>query len=74
MKTTIIAALLFAGCGGASADTETAYAAEATRCIAHERAIVDRQGTTLEQDRADLAAERARCDSALHAIEDGGVR
>jgi hypothetical protein len=63
---------LLSACGGASVQTETAYAAEATRCIANERAIIDRQGTTLEQDRADLTAERARCDAALATIEHGG--
>jgi hypothetical protein len=57
-----------AGCGGASTEVRTAYAIEQAACLAHERAIVDRAGTTEEQDRADLAAERARCDAALFAI------
>lgn len=57
-----------AGCGAASTEVRTAYAIEQAACIAHERAIVDRAGTTEEQDRADLAAERARCDAALFAI------
>jgi Tfp pilus assembly protein PilV len=45
-----------------------AYTAEVALCIANERAIVDREGTSREQDAADLAAERARCDAALAAI------
>jgi hypothetical protein len=63
-------ALLLVGCGPTSAQ-RTAYTMEITRCIANERAIVDRAGTTLEQDRADLTAERTRCDSALRALEGG---
>lgn len=55
-------------CGGATAEVRTAYSVEVARCVANERAIVDRQGTTADQDRADLAAERARCDAALAAI------
>lgn len=53
---------------GASEQLRVAYAAEVARCIANERAIVDREGTTREQDLADLAAERARCDAALEAV------
>lgn len=59
------------GCG-ASAATRSAYALEQARCIANERSIIDREGTTEEQDRADMASERARCDAALDAIEAGG--
>jgi len=58
------------GCGGASAELRTAYATEMARCVANERAIVDRQGTTREQDLSDLDAERARCDAALVAVEE----
>ncbi len=53
---------------GASEQLRVAYAAEVALCVANERAIVDREGTTREQDLADLAAERARCDAALAAI------
>jgi hypothetical protein len=53
---------------GASEQLRVAYAAEVALCIANERAIVDREGTTREQDLADLAAERARCDAALEAV------
>lgn len=67
-------ALLLGACGGASAEVRAAYSVEVARCIANERAIVDRQGTTREQDQSDLAAERARCDAALQAIEAGGGR
>jgi hypothetical protein len=56
------------GCGGATGATRTDYAVEQGHCIANERAIVDRTGTTLEQDQADLATERHRCDAALAAI------
>jgi hypothetical protein len=64
-----LALALVAGCGGASEAVRARYSIEVATCIAHERAIVDRQGTTREQDAADLAAERARCDAALAAIE-----
>jgi hypothetical protein len=55
------------GCGAASSEQRSAYAIEQARCIANERAIVDRVSTE-EEDRRDLAAERARCDAALDAI------
>jgi hypothetical protein len=62
-------ALLLSGAScGASADIRTRYAVEVARCTANERAIVDREGTSLEQDREDLEVERARCDAALAAI------
>ena len=63
----ILPLVLVLGCG-ASAELRARYATEVARCTANERAIVDRQGTTLEQDRADLEVERARCDAALAAI------
>lgn len=63
----ILPLVLVLGCG-ASAELRARYATEVSRCTANERAIVDRQGTTLEQDRADLEVERARCDAALAAI------
>lgn len=67
-----VVALVAACCSGcgASAATQGAYALEQARCLANERQIVDQQGTTLEQDQAALAAERARCDAALDAIEE----
>jgi hypothetical protein len=67
-----VVALVAACCSGcgASAATQGAYALEQARCLANERDIVDRQGTTLEEDQASLAAERARCDAALDAIEE----
>lgn len=67
LRAAVIACLL-ASCSGATAHTRSAYALEVTRCIEAERRIVDRQGTTLEQDRAALRAERERCDAALAAI------
>ncbi len=60
-----------ASCGGASTATRSAYAVEVTHCTSNERTIVDRAGTTAEQDQHDLLVERARCDAALHAIEEG---
>jgi hypothetical protein len=51
-----------------TSEQRTALAIETQRCVVNERAIVDRVGTTEEQDRADLAAERARCDAARAAI------
>jgi hypothetical protein len=56
------------GCGGATAEQRTAYAVEQARCLANERAIVDREGTSYELDRYDLEQERARCDAALRVI------
>lgn len=69
LATVALVAACCQGCG-ASAATQGAYALEQARCIANEREIVDRAGTTLEQDQAALAAERARCDAALDAIEE----
>ena len=57
-------------CGASvSNETRTAYSIEVAHCAAREREIVDRTGTTREQDEHDLATERARCDAATHAIE-----
>jgi len=72
MRWAVMAVAVMAGCGGPNSNIRALYAAEVQRCIANERAIVDRVGTTREQDEADLAAERARCDAALSAIEHGG--
>ena len=60
------------GCGAQlTASQREALAVETQRCVANERAIVDRPDTTEEQDRADLAAERSRCDAARTAIVGG---
>ena len=60
------------GCGAQlTASQREALAVETQRCVANERAIVDRPDTTEEQDRADLAAERSRCDAARAAIVGG---
>jgi hypothetical protein len=67
MKTFLVL-LLLAGCSGPTAAARTNYGVEEARCILNERAIVDRTGTTREQDHADLLIERARCDQALIAI------
>lgn len=63
-----LVAAFFSGCG-ASAATRSAYALEQARCIANERSIIDREGTTEEQDREAMRVERERCDAALHEIE-----
>jgi hypothetical protein len=60
-------ALCLVSCG-ASAELRARYAAETARCVANERAIVDRGGSTYERDAEDLRIERARCDAALAAI------
>ena len=65
----IASLLTLPGCG-ASAATISAYTLEQARCIANEREIVDRAGTTYEEDRAAMDAERERCDRALRAIEE----
>lgn len=65
--------MLFLLCAcGPSMQLRTAYAREVARCTTNERAIVDRQDSTLAQDETDLTAERARCDAALASIEHGG--
>ena len=56
------------GCG-ASAELRAAYALEQARCIANERQIVERDGTTYMEDVEDLELERARCNAALRLIE-----
>lgn len=65
---TLLLTLVLIACSGVPLETRTAYSVEAAYCVANERAIVDRQGTTLEQDETDLAIERARCDAALSAV------
>lgn len=47
-------------CGPSLASIE----AETVRCEAEARAIVERPGTTEEEDLTDLAALRARCEEA----------
>lgn len=65
------------GCGGASAEVRTAYAIEQARCLTNERSIIalscgDLDGDVCEErDRAAMAAERDRCDTALRAIYGG---
>jgi len=66
-KNSFLFFVLLPGCG-ASAELRTRYATEVARCVANERAIVDRQGTSYEQDRDDLDVERARCNAALDQI------
>lgn len=68
MAVVSLALLLMGASCGASEQLRAAYAIEVARCVANERSIVDREGTTREQDVADLAAERIRCDAALDAI------
>lgn len=72
MNRALLMSLVLLGCGGASIEVRTAYAVEQARCIANERAIIDRAGSTYEQDRTDIEAERARCDAALRSIYPGG--
>ena len=64
-------AVMAAGCGGASAEVRTAYAVEQARCLANERAIIDRAGTSYDDDVEAMRVERARCDAALRAIYGG---
>lgn len=63
--------LALQGCAGLSPEGRARYSLEMARCLANEREIVDRQGTTYEEDRTDLEAERARCNAALSDIEGG---
>ena len=53
---------------GASPEVRVSYATETARCLANEREIIERVGTTREEDDAAFLAERARCDAALAAI------
>jgi hypothetical protein len=59
---------LATGCGPGLQQTRSTYQAEVDRCLANEQAIVGRTGTTVDEDAAALAAERARCDAALLGI------
>ena len=69
----LVVASIVAACGGGLTNSQRASLATETQvCLLNERAIVDRMGTTAEQDAADLAAERARCDAARAAIVGGG--
>jgi hypothetical protein len=72
LRALVLGAALTVGACGPSGQLRIAYSTEVARCTANERAIVDRAGTTMEQDQTDLAAERERCDAALAAIEHGG--
>lgn len=66
-------ALALSSCGPAlTTEQRTALAIETQLCISNERAIVDRVGSTREDDERDLAAERARCDEARQRITSGG--
>lgn len=62
------ALIALSGCG-ATAATRSRYSIEVSRCLANERDVIEREGTSEQQDRADFAAERARCDAALAEIE-----
>jgi len=67
----LISPLLVGACGS-SAQLRAQYASEVARCTQNERHIVARDDSTAEQDDADLAVERARCDAALVTIDNGG--
>lgn len=60
---------LFALTGCAGAAYAGSYGVVGAACIAQERAIVDRAGSTFEQDTADIALVRAVCDAILTRIE-----
>ncbi len=68
VETVLVVVGFLVGCG-ASNTTRVGYAAEAAKCVANEQAILERAHSTEEQDRADLATERARCDAELARIE-----
>jgi hypothetical protein len=70
----LLAASTLHGCGAHLTDSQhAALAIETQRCLINERAIVERFGTTREQDQADLAMERVRCDAARDAITNGAT-
>jgi hypothetical protein len=71
MKAAWVGLVLLGACGASDA-MRAAYAEETSRCILNERAIVQREDTSYDEDVAALAAERARCDAALTRIEHGG--
>lgn len=60
---------LFALTGCAGAAYAGSYGVVGAACIAQERAIVDRVGSTFEQDTADIALVRTVCDAILTRIE-----
>lgn len=66
----VMFAWLLQGCGASDA-VRASYAVEVANCMAQERRIIDREGTTAEQDAEDWEIERARCNAALEAIEGG---
>lgn len=63
-----------AGCAGASDEVRREvlreYHAEAQRCEDAITEILRREGSTHEQDAADLDAEQARCNESLARIRD----
>jgi hypothetical protein len=71
MKAAWVGLVLLGACGASDA-MRARYAEETSRCILNERAIVQREDTSYDEDVAALAAERARCDAALDRIEHGG--
>lgn len=74
MKTTIAYVtwlLCFTGCAGSYVPM---YASVSGACIAQERSIVDRDGSSEEDDRRDLASLRSVCDDLLARIEEEATK
>lgn len=67
----VVFGLLFAGgialgvayCGSGCGASAAEYELHTRDCAERAAVIVEREGTTLEQDRADLAALRAECEA-----------
>lgn len=81
MKKLLVIGLLVAGCAGgekptlktaiaaAIVTTNAAYVLAVRECDAREKAIVARPVSTIEKDKADIAAVRQICDSIYAAFE-----
>jgi len=66
-----IGASALTGCG-ASAETRGRYALEVSRCVAEERAVIEREGFSYEEDAEAMQLVRERCDAELDRIEQEG--
>ena len=81
MKKSLLILVLLTGCAGGEKPTlktaiaaaivtvNTAYGLAVQECDAKEKAVVARQVSTLEKDKADIAAIRQICDEIFTSFE-----
>lgn len=81
MKQLVMCFVLLAGCAGGSkptlksavaaavVSTNAAYGLAVEACDAKEKAIVAREVSTIEKDKADIAAVRAICDNIYSTFD-----